>query len=163
MGSGVRKVPVTDFRGVRTWHRSIAASMSANRSSADRLIPRSRRQAPAATGGHEGGLRRPRRPEHAWTDRSVTIESLRNSAAVRAQGVTQLDALHGCASPGSRTTKRNATPLKCTRAGSLRTRLSSVEVRGFEPLAFSLRTRRATSCAIPPRVLRNRSTGPVAR
>jgi hypothetical protein len=32
----------------------------------------------------------------------------------------------------------------------------SVELRGFEPLTFSLRTRRATNCATAPLRLRNR-------
>ena len=43
-----------------------------------------------------------------------------------------------------------ATPISITPSRRL---FQGVELRGFEPLTFSLRTRRATNCAIAPYVV----------
>ena len=55
--------------------------------------------------------------------------------------------------PKTTTKPRPILPVAAGRTGS-----PSVELRGFEPLAFSLRTRRATNCATAPRCGRNDNT-----
>jgi Protein of unknown function (DUF3263) len=90
----------------------------------------------------------PPRPRRDAREAAAAAPGRAPAATVRSArrlGGRRLSAL-GCRAVASRQRKSAPPSLSC----EVRSASSTVELRGFEPLTFSLRTRRATNCATAP-------------
>ncbi|GGM81050.1 recombinase [Longimycelium tulufanense] len=96
----------------------------------------------------EGELRKPFGQLHAIQRTRRTNRDVRHTAAGSQQGDNSEEATRQAGGPYS--TSGVTTLLQGLQSGPCSSRTPNVELRGIEPLTFSMRTRRATNCATAP-------------